>query len=589
MTYPHVYLNTPLSRRAALIRLLWVTLTAPALILLPSLCDRAVSYGYNFIGAQWVLAVDQSIPYKVNSQLSADLNDEDCLSGVQLGFQVWNDISCSYMSWQFSGRTESTGWGVNDEENVVSWRESSWDDSSAALAITSTIFDFRGLQDTDIKFNGANYTWSLIVEGAGSGQGVDVASVSAHEVGHALGLDHSQVSGATMWPSTGPGNASNRSLAQDDVDAACELYPSGGDRPTVPADTSQPTVGTADFGEDCSDEYCAAPYFCISDGRTQYCTSACSDTDPCPDNYYCAQLSTGSGACALGEPPSVEQAGFNEECGEMLGCEQGLTCVSDGDVAYCTSACDGGACPDGFECVQLQGGGDVCARGSDDPLPVFGELCGEDGRCDEALFCLSDQLYTDRRTGEVLPYCSRSCDGGCPEGYRCAQLQAGADACQKEPSAGDRIVGDECWVNPETPFDDPVCPEGLRCVDFQRDGTTQEVIVPGYCTQTCTAETCCPVGWGCQAVTPFLALCAEGVEDDEGFYCEGERPTLASGEDEASGGMDLGGEEFTVAGDKEAEGCAQGYTSPNGARRDLTWLWCISLLGLALSRARQDA
>ena len=41
--------------------------------------------------------------------------------------------------------------------------------------------------------------------------------------------------GATMWPSTGPNDVSARSLAQDDIDGACALYPQG-EAPVVPDD-----------------------------------------------------------------------------------------------------------------------------------------------------------------------------------------------------------------------------------------------------------------------------------------------------------------------------------------------------------------
>ena len=68
------------------------------------------------------------------------MTDPQCLAAVQLGYEAWNEITCSYLVWSFAGRTENQAWGSGDGENVVSWRESSWDDSPAALAITSSIF-----------------------------------------------------------------------------------------------------------------------------------------------------------------------------------------------------------------------------------------------------------------------------------------------------------------------------------------------------------------------------------------------------------------------------------------------------------------
>ena len=45
-----------------------------------------------------------------------------------------------------------------------------------------------------------------------------------HEVGHVIGIGHSNVSGATMYPSVSACNTSNRSLEADDFAARDDLY-----------------------------------------------------------------------------------------------------------------------------------------------------------------------------------------------------------------------------------------------------------------------------------------------------------------------------------------------------------------------------
>lgn len=544
---------------------------------------------YNPTGATWTRA---SIPvgYSVNRTLDAQTPDGEALAAIQQGYDVWTALECSEMAWRYEGRTDNSAWGSADGENVVSWRRSGWDDSAAALAITASIFDFQErLQDTDIKFNGVNHQWGALAS-SGADRRTDIASVTAHEAGHALGLDHTNVSGSTMWPSTGPGDVSARTLGADDIAGACDLYPNGGDVPTpTPDDPGGGGVGGGDamFGEDCSAEACASGLFCVNDGQALYCSEGCTPGGGgCPNGYYCAQLSGGSGACARGEAPTPPTAGFNEPCGDGVGCDQGLFCVSDGEGFYCSQPCDGGMCPDGFFCANLRSGGTVCARGDGpnggEPLPGFGEPCTEArGLCDDDLFCLNDPLNTDEQ-GQAVPYCTNGCPGGaCPDGYRCVDVPPSSQACQKIPSAGQRQMGDACWVNPEQPWMPPTCGDGLVCVEYVISGGM--VVDPGYCTRNCSPDDCCPEGWGCLEVITF-GQCAPNRQDTIGYECAGERPPLETPETPAAGADGGVGPDGVVRqdGGGGGGGCALGA----GDRAPAWWLWVMATLTAALLRRR---
>jgi len=56
---------------------------------------------------------------------------------------------------------------------------------------------------------------------------MDVQNVVTHEAGHVLGLGHSPSPGATMEATAPAGETAKRTLAQDDVNGICAIYPAG--------------------------------------------------------------------------------------------------------------------------------------------------------------------------------------------------------------------------------------------------------------------------------------------------------------------------------------------------------------------------
>lgn len=539
---------------------------------------HAVAYDWG--GQKWPTNPGQSVPYVVSRVLSEDMPDNDCLEAIQIGYQAWTVVTCSYLEWSYQGRTDNTAWGAGDGENVSSWREDTWDDSPTALAIATwqTGGVGGGISDCDIKYNGFHHSWAYFREPMSGGDNrTAVSSVSTHEVGHCNGFGHSDVPGATMWPSTGPGDTGGRTLSADDIAAVCDTYPSGGAVPE-PDEEPIPPAGNADFGEDCSEERCMEGLYCLNDGRDLFCSRDCQTNDECGEGFYCAQLFNGGGACARGEDPMRERAGFGEDCSEGIQCQIGLTCVNDEGLVYCTGPCLNETCPGGFFCATLQNGNDICARGEGAPgdLPGAGQPCTDRGLCQRGLFCIRDALNVDEETGEVVPYCTAPCqEGTCDEGFRCIDLPPSGTACQLIPSAGDRQVGDECWINPERPFERPSCGEGLECVDFLIE--EQMVVDPGFCTKQCDANDCCPSGWGCAEVTPVFAQCRPGLEDSPRFVCTG------GGEGGAGGGGDTDGGVGGSGQDGGDGGCA---VVPGQQRTSPWWALLGGILLLGWRRRR---
>jgi predicted Zn-dependent protease len=78
------------------------------------------------------------------------------------------------------------------------------------------------IYDADVYTNTSHQFYSS-GEPACSGE-YDINGIMVHEVGHVIGIGHSNVSGATMYPSVSACNANNRTLEADDRAARDDLY-----------------------------------------------------------------------------------------------------------------------------------------------------------------------------------------------------------------------------------------------------------------------------------------------------------------------------------------------------------------------------
>lgn len=125
---------------------------------------------------------------------------------VDAAFEAWSTVPGTRVDFVASNAIDA---------NVVRW-DLVGDVVDEHLAYTSTWSDTDGiLVAFDIALN-PTVAWE---SGA-----FDLQSTLTHEVGHALGLDHSDQTGSVMAPTLLQGTYA-RELHEDDVDAVLTLYP----------------------------------------------------------------------------------------------------------------------------------------------------------------------------------------------------------------------------------------------------------------------------------------------------------------------------------------------------------------------------
>ena len=121
-----------------------------------------------------------------------------------------------------------SGWAMGDGRPMLNFTDPVHACTGSCLAATFTgYYQSRGngtyrITDADIVTNATGFAWASAGEPCSNE--IYVEGVMVHETGHLLGLAHSNVSGATMYPTVAYCDNGPASLATDDRNAINDLY-----------------------------------------------------------------------------------------------------------------------------------------------------------------------------------------------------------------------------------------------------------------------------------------------------------------------------------------------------------------------------
>jgi hypothetical protein len=146
------------------------------LTLLGGLCLHA----YEILGYKWAT---ETVKYKINQNGTPDCDGE--FEAVQRAFDSWSEISTCRLNFEYDGTTIYSPI-VGDGENTLVWF-TSWPFPPEWNAVAVTLMDTTGwiIEECDLCFNNEDCTWST----TGNPNRDDVENVTAHEVGHWVGLE----------------------------------------------------------------------------------------------------------------------------------------------------------------------------------------------------------------------------------------------------------------------------------------------------------------------------------------------------------------------------------------------------------------
>lgn len=180
---------------------------------------------YAVYGSKWTT---QPVSYYVNPK-NGDVSESAAEAAIRAGADAWSTQTNASFVFSYAGRTSGSSATYNGKNEVFFANES----NSSLLATTYYWHSSGRMLDFDIKFWDAGYTFFTGTTGCSGGAYIE--DVATHEFGHGLGLGHSSVSGATMYPTMSLCSQNWRSLEADDIAGVEYLYPPGGSSSTAPA------------------------------------------------------------------------------------------------------------------------------------------------------------------------------------------------------------------------------------------------------------------------------------------------------------------------------------------------------------------
>jgi len=224
----------------------------------------------------------REVPFVIHEAGTEDAGRLSSINAVRSSFRSWGQPTCTDFFFRDDGVTARTAVGYvqggQDNVNLVIWREKNcaavapsddpchrtggcnnkyncWEQSNETIAVTTTTFSNRTgeIFDADVELNGEGFVFSAVPSPAcprtapvpvpANCVATDIQNTMTHEIGHMLGLDHTDNVEATMYRSAEFAETKKRTLDQDDIEGLCVIYPKGAATSTCGAEDEDEKPG----------------------------------------------------------------------------------------------------------------------------------------------------------------------------------------------------------------------------------------------------------------------------------------------------------------------------------------------------------
>lgn len=167
----------------------------------------------------------EQVDLKADEKGTPDVPGTKEFDAAKKAMATWNRVPCSHPSLFFAGTVSGVEPGEDNGVNLLIFEQHwAYREYQNVIALTTLYYDDATGEaaKVDVEVNDEDYFFTVSDDPAKTS--TDVQNALTHEFGHVLGLDHSNVSQATMYYSADPGDLEKRTLHEDDIEGLCTVY-----------------------------------------------------------------------------------------------------------------------------------------------------------------------------------------------------------------------------------------------------------------------------------------------------------------------------------------------------------------------------
>ena len=186
------------------------------------LTQTATAWEPRIVNGQIVTWNKKAIGFEINVDDAPNLTEAEVIDAITSASEEWSgDLHGGNTTFQYDGTSKKMGADLSDEVHLVSF-DTTWNQDPSLLAVTHVWSNANNeIVHFDIQINADDVYWST----TGDPNKHDLHNTMTHEFGHALGLEHSDETHASMSSTTSTGELSKRDVHDDDIQGFLSLYP----------------------------------------------------------------------------------------------------------------------------------------------------------------------------------------------------------------------------------------------------------------------------------------------------------------------------------------------------------------------------